>query len=41
MKQLCDEIKWLECKIKAIGEVVSALQQDTSVVGTGGDFVRE
>ncbi|KAI5453327.1 hypothetical protein NCC49_005807 [Naganishia albida] len=40
VKQLCDEIKWLECKTKAIGEVVSALQQDTSVEDIAGEVNR-
>lgn len=32
VKQIIDEIKMLECKIKAIGEIVTTLQQDNGVV---------
>ena len=37
MKQIIDEIKTLECKIKAIGEIVTTLQQDSTIVSMKKD----
>jgi hypothetical protein len=34
VKQLIDEIKFIDCRIKAVGEIISVLQQEEQVVSS-------